>query len=214
MPVESNGVRWPALLLVGPTGSGKTPLGLLMGEEGLAGRQCLHFDFGEALRKAANGHPCGLTPEERQVVERSLRTGALLEDCHFPIAKKLLVGYLREKEACEDTLVVLNGLPRHVGQAKALEPLVEIRMLVSLECGAETAWQRICLNSGGDREKRADDSLEKVARRLRLFADRTAPMLEHYRTLGVPVLPLEVGVASSAQEFRSQVEARWSEARR
>ncbi len=44
--------RPPALLLLGPTGLGKTPLGLLLEARGLAGHRCVHFDFGDNLRQA------------------------------------------------------------------------------------------------------------------------------------------------------------------
>jgi hypothetical protein len=40
----------PALLLLGPTGAGKTPLGDWLEAHGLWGRPCHHFDFGANLR--------------------------------------------------------------------------------------------------------------------------------------------------------------------
>ncbi len=42
-----------AILLLGPTGSGKTPLGQALEKKGLAGRRCVHFDFGANLREIA-----------------------------------------------------------------------------------------------------------------------------------------------------------------
>ncbi|MCX7427258.1 MAG: hypothetical protein NTW96_16720 [Planctomycetia bacterium] len=43
--------RNDAMLLLGPTGSGKTPLGDLLERRGLGGRRCVHFDFGAHLRR-------------------------------------------------------------------------------------------------------------------------------------------------------------------
>jgi adenylate kinase family enzyme len=40
-----------AILLLGPTGSGKTPLGQVLEERGLWGHTCMHFDFGANLRE-------------------------------------------------------------------------------------------------------------------------------------------------------------------
>ena len=85
--------------MVGPTGSGKTPLGQLLEKEGLWGRLCLHFDFGEALRVSATQQTRQLTRSERDAVETSLRTGTFLENEHFSIAKKLLVNYLTKRNA-------------------------------------------------------------------------------------------------------------------
>ena len=42
--------RRRAIVLLGPTGSGKTPLGDLIERCGLWGAPCLHFDFGACLR--------------------------------------------------------------------------------------------------------------------------------------------------------------------
>lgn len=125
--VEKGNIRWKAILLVGPTGSGKTPLGQLLEQEGLWGRQCVHFDFGEALRASAKEPDGLLTKSEFQVVENVLKAGALLEDKHFPIARKLLVNYLTKRNANIDTLVILNGLPRHAGQAEAMETVVDMQ---------------------------------------------------------------------------------------
>ena len=43
--------RPSAILLLGPTGSGKTPLGELMERRGFGGRRCRHFDLGDRLRR-------------------------------------------------------------------------------------------------------------------------------------------------------------------
>ena len=43
-----------AILLLGPTAAGKTPLGQLFADRGLWGRPCVHFDFGENLRRIAD----------------------------------------------------------------------------------------------------------------------------------------------------------------
>ncbi|MBM2831296.1 MAG: GrpB domain, predicted nucleotidyltransferase, family [Dehalococcoidia bacterium] len=208
--IEAGNMRWNAVLLVGPTGSGKTPLGQLLEDGGLWGRRCLHFDFGEALRVSAGQRTGPLTVGEREVVETSLRSGRLLEDEHFSIAEKLLVDYLTCRRASQDTVIVLNGLPRHVGQAKGIERIVGVQTLVSLECGPEVVWERIRTNTGGDRSGRGDETLEAVSRRLETFRMRTAPLLEHYRCLEVPVLHLEVDAKSTAQELRKQLDARWS----
>lgn len=203
-------IPWEAVVLVGPTGSGKTPLGQLLEKEGLWGRPCLHFDFGEALRASSKQQTGQLTCAELDIVEKSLRTGALLENKHFPIAKKLLANYLTERNANGDALVVLNGIPRHIGQADALEAVVKAQTVVSLECGPVIAWERIRINAGGDRDERADDTLEEVEQRIELFRKMTAPLLKYYRGLGVPVLPLAVGVKTTAQELRLQLGANLS----
>lgn len=84
--------RLPALLLLGPTGSGKTPLGRVLEARGLAGRRCLHFDFGENLRQVVAQHkPDSLvSTTDIAFLRRVLETGALLEDDQFPLAARIL----------------------------------------------------------------------------------------------------------------------------
>jgi len=57
-------IRRDAILLVGPTGAGKTPLGEWLQLHGLWGRRCHHFDFGTNLREVASGNSAGFTAEE------------------------------------------------------------------------------------------------------------------------------------------------------
>ncbi len=196
-------VPWDALLLVGPTGSGKTPLGELLEARGWHGRRCLHFDFGATLRELVNRNcPDGLlSREDLEFLAGVLRRGALLEDQHFPLAKRILRGFLRDRDAEPSTVVVLNGFPRHLGQARALETLVQVRAVVFLHASPETVVQRIQSNAGGDRSGRDDDDLASVQSKLALFAQRTAPLVDYYRSRQVPVLRIEVGVSTTAEEM-------------
>lgn len=74
--------RLQAILLVGPTGSGKTPLGELLQRKGLWQRRCCHFDFGWNLRRIVEGEvsPEYLTQEEMTFLHWVLHSGALLGD--------------------------------------------------------------------------------------------------------------------------------------
>jgi adenylate kinase len=200
--------RYPALLLVGPTGAGKTPLGELLEAEGLWGRRCLHFDFGMNLRRSAAGEgPAGVvTREEREFLAWVLQTGVLLEDEQFPIARKVLLGFLASRGADAQTLVVMNGLPRHVGQAEALEPILAVEAVVHLACAAEVVLERIRTNAGGDRAGRSDDRIEDVRRRIGIFGERTAPLLDYYHARQVRILTIAVGVDTTTSEIRKRLE--------
>ncbi|MCY3021027.1 MAG: nucleoside monophosphate kinase [Planctomycetota bacterium] len=198
----------PAILLLGPTGSGKTPLGELLEAEGLWGRRCVHFDFGMNLRQYASGGEARdvLTRGEREFLVRVLESGALLEDEHFPIARKVLLGFLSSRGAGSDSLVALNGLPRHVGQARAMEALVSMEMVVHLACEPEVAAERIRTDAGGDRRARADDGIAGVRKRIEVFRQRTAPLLGYYGSRGVSVLRVDVGPRTTPSEVRAELE--------
>ena len=87
---------------------------------------------------------------------------------------------------------VLDGFPRNIAQAQALDTMLGTigRVLdailffaVSDEIGMERALSRAAL------EARADDTREVIARRLEIYHRETEPIVEHYRTTG-KLIPL------------------------
>lgn len=208
---ECRAVNKPeAILLIGPTGSGKTPLGELLERRPLWGRLWEHFDFGAQLRLIAAGAGAAgvLAAGEAEAVATALAADALLEDAQFPIAEKILRWFLADRGADGPARVVLNGLPRHAGQAQAVESIVEVQAVVRLNCPAEVAAERIRLNAGGERTGREDDNAASVAGKFEIFLARTAPMAEHYRQAGARIETLEVGPATRAEQMLAELNRR------
>ena len=206
-----------AILLIGPTGSGKTPLGEALEARGLWDRACRHFDFGRQLRHVAAGAEVArnLSPEDVRFVRSVLQEGALLEDSDFHIAERLLEGFLAESEPavapCSDSRlprIVLNGLPRHIGQARRIDQRLAVRTVVRLDCPAEVVLKRIASNAGGDRSGRTDDDVAAVRARIDLFERRTAPLVEHYRNRGAAVLTVAIAWATTAEDARRELDRR------
>jgi adenylate kinase family enzyme len=193
----------PSWLLIGPTGAGKTPLGRLLEERGAGGRRCVHFDFGAELRNvaAAPEQVPGLKPLEVETIRRSLATGALLEDDEFPIALKILRAFARRSKLGEDDRLVLNGLPRHVGQARMMEDVVRVLTVISLEAAPEVIRERILLDTGGDRVDRPDDEVYAIRQKLVIFRMRTLPLIEYYENREVPVIHFAIGARMTAEEI-------------
>ena len=194
---------WPSLLLLGPTGSGKTPLGAEIERRGLAGRRCVHFDFGANLRSIAADPPGRgrLTSAEVEAVRAALAAGALFEDRDLPMIVKIVEGFAAERRLGPGTLLILNGLPRHAGQAEGLAGIMDVREVVSLEASAAVIRERMKLDPGGDRSERGDDSVEAVEGRIADFLKRTRPLVEHYRRRGVPVRVIPVTASMTAAEM-------------
>jgi len=262
-----------ALLLLGPTGSGKSPLGAELERRGLRRCVCCHFDFGEQLRCLAGGKisSSSFSREELTIVRKALEGGLLLENEQFPIAEKLLSSFLtrsyhqsrREplevvsqtefaeenpRTACtrrsdegergkhrlagtmetysrdagekiglspkilnnvEKWIVVMNGLPRHVGQALDVASWVDIRRVVHLQCDAKTAFARIGGDPGGDREQRNDDQWKAIQRRVARFERRTKPLLSFYRDQGARIDAIEVTASMTPDEAYEAILKLW-----
>ena len=191
---------YKAMLILGPTGSGKTPFGVQLETQHLWGRNWHHFDFGEKLRNAAaaasaaaNKESKFLSKEELSIIDNSLKTNALLEDKDFPIAEKILKNFLIEKNIDPILdVVILNGLPRHIGQAEAVGKIMDVRTVINFSTYPSVLLERIKSNVGGDRSERTDDSIEEISRKLEIFKTQTMPLLDYYKNLDITILEVEV----------------------
>ena len=125
-------------------------------------------------------------------VRRVLDEGALLENETFTIAARIWERFLAARAVGSDDRVVLNGLPRHVDQARDVDALADVKCVVNLDCSAEVVRERIRLNTGGDRTARVDDDPAAVERKLRIYHARTLPLVEYYRERGADIRTITI----------------------
>jgi adenylate kinase len=100
----------------------------------------------------------------------------------------LIIRMIRDRLDRGDTIpgFVLDGFPRNMAQAEALDALLrdlDRKLDVVLEFQVpdrETLLQRI-LNRAAE-ENRSDDTPEAIERRLSLYYEQTAPLVEYYRS--------------------------------
>ena len=197
---ETTAQRHPAILLLGPTGTGKTPLGNVLALRGWRGQPCPHFDFGANLRElvARNQPDEHISRADLEFLRRVLQCGALLEDEYFPLAARILRRFL--SRSGDHAWLVLNGLPRHLGQAYAMDAIVDVQAVVRLESSSETVLARIGTNVGGDRADRTDDDPAAVRRKLEIYHARSAQLVDHYRRQGTTIVTVQVTAAMTANQ--------------
>ncbi|MCD6561669.1 MAG: nucleoside monophosphate kinase [Deltaproteobacteria bacterium] len=192
-----------AVLIIGPTGSGKTPLGDVCERKGAGGTECYHFDFGSILREIAD-NPLDqdyLIREDVEIIIHTLESGGLFENETFYIVRNILLAFMEKQVIADDNLLLLNGMPRHVGQARAVDEIVKIKGLIYLECEPDVVKERILCNSGGDRICREDDSIEAIEKKLELFNNRTMEILNYYGSKKVKIEKIPVSVETTPENI-------------
>ena len=182
------------LVLLGAPGSGKGTQAARLKEH----LQVPHVSTGDLLRaEVAAGSKLGL--EAKEVMAR----GELVSDA-------ILLGMLEDRFSRDDTRggFILDGYPRNLAQADALNALLErigqpMDAAVQLEVPTEMLVERIAGRAAA--EGRADDSPESVRTRLQVYNDQTAPVVDFFRQRGK--LSVVDGVGSLDEVFSRIVEA-------
>jgi adenylate kinase len=161
------------LLVLGPQGAGKgTQAKRISTDYGIP-----HISTGDIYRAAiAAGSELG-----RQV-EPILASGALVPDA---ITIPLIRERLGEPDAAEG--FVLDGYPRNLAQAEALDELLVdvgrgLDAILFFDLPDDVATERMLARAA--EESRPDDTPEVIARRLGTYHEQTEPIVEQYRTTG------------------------------
>jgi adenylate kinase len=134
-------------------------------------KQIPHISTGEILRAAVAGQtPLGT--KAKGYMDR----GELVPD-------QLVIDLIRERlgESDAKTGWILDGYPRNVAQADSLAELITelgqtLDRVVNLDVPDETLVKRL-LSRG-----RKDDNEEVIRRRLEVYRDQTAPLIEYYES--------------------------------
>ena len=112
-----------------------------------------------------------------------------------PVSDEIAIELVKERLARPDAQsgFVLDGFPRTVGQAEALDGLldslgVKLECCVALVVDDEAIVQRLLKRA--EIEGRSDDNEETILNRMRVYREQTQPLVAYYRERGVLV---EVG---------------------
>ena len=161
------------ILLLGPQGSGKgTQASKLASTYGIA-----HIATGDMLRAAMASET-----ELGRRIKPIYDSGELVPD-------DLMIELIRERLADDDSAegFALDGFPRTMGQAKALDGMLaelgrELSVVFELQVSDGVCVERLLRRA--EIEGRTDDTEEAILHRLRLYHQETEPLVEYYRAQG------------------------------
>ena len=178
------------VVFLGPPGAGKgTQAQRLVEEKGF-----IHISTGDLLREAVrNKTPLGLKAKEY------MDRGELVPD-------ELIIEMIKEKLP-EGGNVILDGFPRTIAQAKALDEMLEqmgkkVDAVVLFEVPDEVVVERLSGRridpktgkvyhikynpppEGVEVIQRDDDREEVIRKRLEVYRKQTAPLVEYYEKKG------------------------------
>lgn len=187
------------IILLGPPGAGKgTQSRTITKKLGIP-----HISTGDILRQASSQKtPLGL--KAKNYMDR----GHLVPD-------DLMINLIKErikKEDCKKGFL-LDGFPRTIPQAKALEKISHIDKVIKLRIESEVAVERlsgrrtckdcgamyhviyispkregICDKCGGELIIREDDRKEAILERLEVYREETRPLIKYYEKKGLLVI--------------------------
>lgn len=161
------------VIIFGPPGSGKgTQSEKITDQYGLS-----HLSTGDILRQEiAEGSHLGKTA--REFIDR----GELVPD-------HIIIGMLEHKLiTLEDTKgVIFDGFPRTVEQAKALKEMLDrrgeqITVMLNLEVEKQELIDRLLKR--GETSGRSDDNMETIEKRIKVYENLTAPVIDFYKNEG------------------------------
>lgn len=161
----------PRIVLLGPPGAGKgTQATVLAGQLGVPA-----ISTGDMLRQAVtSGSELG------GKVQGIMASGGLVDDATMADVVKVRLGMPDARPG-----FLLDGYPRTLPQAETLEGILsqvgqELDAVLLVEVPAEELVRRAVLRGRGE-----DDREEVVRERLRVYADKTEPLIGYYRERGL-----------------------------
>ena len=181
------------VIMMGPPGAGKGTQATRFARE----RELLKISTGDILREMSReGHPVAVA------AKADIDAGKLVDDA-------TMITIVRDRLLRPDAAkgFVLDGFPRTVVQARALDKIMEerdngalividvvvpeeelVRRLASRRicsrCGTNAdpfGTEDACKKCGGELVQRTDDNSDVVLKRLKVYQQQTKPVLEYYR---------------------------------
>ena len=181
------------IILFGPPGAGKgTQAEILVRDRGM-----VQLSTGDMLRAAiAAGSELGL--QAKAIMD----AGELVSD-------DIMIGMIAERMAEDDCAsgVILDGFPRTVAQAQALDTMfadkgISLDSVIEIAVDETALFARIEKRAAETGGARSDDNADVLKARLKVYHENTAPVLPYYKDKGQLV---SIDGMQTVEEVSSQI---------
>jgi adenylate kinase len=164
------------IILFGPPGVGKGTQAKILSER----FHIPHISTGDMLRE-----------EIKLQTDLGIKAKVLMDAGNL-VPDNIMVGMIRsvlQSKKCANG-IILDGFPRTVEQAEALELMMEelhitLKRVLSIEVTEEHIMERLMKRS--ETEHRADDTAETIAKRITIYKKSTAPVKDYFESRGLLV---------------------------
>lgn len=157
------------IILIGIQGAGKSTQGNLLSQK----LKIPYLSTGHIFRELAKEH----TSLGRYIKE-TMNAGYLIPDKK---TVEIVSEYLHRTEY--EKGYILDGFPRTLNQVKAFKNGID--KVIYLNVSDKEALWRLSYRNGNGGEKREDDTLAAIRKRIEIFHKFTEPVLDHYGQKGM-----------------------------
>ncbi len=171
--MKATRMKYHTYLLFGAPGSGKGTQGRSLGSI----PRFFHCACGDVFRTIDTRTRLG-----RAFLEYSSRGALVPDDITVELWKARIDSAVDGHEFKPDIdVLVLDGIPRNVGQAEIMDSMIDVQKVFHLSCpNREALYTR--LKKRALKDNRLDDANEEVIqRRLQTYETESKPVLEHYK---------------------------------
>ena len=142
--------------------------------------------------------------------ELGLQAKSLMDEGKL-VPDDVIIGMIADRMNDEDCKngVILDGFPRTIAQAKALDAMfaaghIQLDQVIEIQVDEAALFARIENRAAEPGDARSDDTAEVLEQRLKVYHENTAPVLPYYRDKGQ--LNIVDGM-QSIEEVAAQIES-------
>ena len=142
--------------------------------------------------------------------ELGLQAKSLMDEGKL-VPDDVIIGMIADRMNDEDCKngVILDGFPRTIAQAKALDAMfaaghIQLDQVIEIKVDEAALFARIENRAAEPGDARSDDTAEVLEQRLKVYHENTAPVLPYYRDKGQ--LNIVDGM-QSIKEVAAQIES-------